>query len=307
MQFGLELPGRNAAWVFESDRIVINYTSSRGAPRLLRRLGKRIVPYTAIADAGVTRGDGPPVLSLKLRAGSDPYTEAAASQLPEDSELYCLEVDPDRYELAEYYADHIRSQIELNPEADQPASAYLLDAEDPPLQLKGWDGEAYLDEHTVRFRWNLEATFAKSKHGDRTYRLAELDGVDWVRPRLMSGHLALRPRNAMSSPKSIEDDPNTLLFGLGLGNIADSLPFAAALLVGIQREQRRHLDRLDASPPQLPPAGQANSTGNVAPTPQVSTPQGVASAIRELADLHQSGLITQEEFERKKTELLDRL
>ncbi len=65
MDLGFELVGRNATWTFHADRVVIEYASSLGLPRLLRRIGRRVVPDEAIADARLAR-------DLRLRASGDP-------------------------------------------------------------------------------------------------------------------------------------------------------------------------------------------------------------------------------------------
>jgi predicted Zn-dependent peptidase len=44
-----------------------------------------------------------------------------------------------------------------------------------------------------------------------------------------------------------------------------------------------------------------------APTPEIDTPEEVADAVSRLGELRDKGLITPEEFEAKKQELLGRL
>lgn len=297
MEPGFELAGRNATWTLEAGRVVISYSGSWGIPRLLRRIGKRVVPAEAIASARVGKGDGAPVLLMELRPGADPYLTAAAGQLPEDHDLYRLELEPGQEDLASYHAEGLRLRAELNPHFSEPSPEFLLDADAPPLRLKCYDGDAHLEPDAVRFRWNNVASGAKRKHGDTSYLFAELTGMEWIRPGMMSGHLAVRTVVDTTSPEVPEDDPRVILFGLGYGGVADSLPFAASLLVGIQRcSEEPGASAVSNVPGVLPPASA---------TP--STPDEIVAVIRKLGELLKADLISQDEFERKKKELLDRL
>ncbi|HKN56076.1 MAG TPA: DUF4429 domain-containing protein, partial [Amycolatopsis sp.] len=222
MTLGFELTGRNATWTLEEDRVVIDYSNSWGNPKLLRRIGRRVVPHEAISGARVARSDGVPVLRLLLRPGADPYLEAAAGQLPEDHELYDLELERGQEDLAGYHADGLRMHAEENPQAGAPCERFLLDAEKPPLRLKCYDGDAHLEPGVLRFRWNGEASGSKRGRGDAVYPLGEVTGAEWVKPGMMSGHLAVLTGEPTGD---VEEDPRVILFGLGYGGLADSLPF----------------------------------------------------------------------------------
>ncbi|TDD05330.1 DUF4429 domain-containing protein [Saccharopolyspora terrae] len=297
MGLGLELTGTNATWVFEDDRIEINYSSGLGHPRLLRKLKHRTIPYRAISRASSAGGDGNPQLTLHLRPGADPLTEVAAGQLSDDSEPHQIELEPNQQELAAYYADHINDHCDLNPDSDSPAAHFLVEVDQSPRRLKGYDGEATFDGSAVEFQWHPDASGAKHRSPKRRHELTELAGVEWVKPGLTSGHLLLLPRGERSDAPPA-DNIRSLLFGFGFGTTANSLPFAAAVLAAIQQAQPGaaavggSTDRL-----MLPAAPQR---------PEMSR-EDVLATIRELGQLHADGILTQEEFEQKKRELLDRL
>ncbi len=235
MDLGFKLVGRNATWTFHADHVVIEYATSLGVPRLLRRIGRRVVPNAAIADAGVGRGDGVWVLWLILRAGADPYLTAAAGQLPDDHDPHRLELDTDQADLATFYARDLRLRAGTKPPHATPSPIFLLAAGPPPLRLKCYDGEAHLDADVLRFRWNSAASPIKRALGTSVYPLSALESAEWVRPGLLSGHLAVHVTGDSAGTLAPEDDPRVILFGLGYGGLAHSLPFAASLLAEIQR------------------------------------------------------------------------
>ncbi|MFJ8913075.1 DUF4429 domain-containing protein [Amycolatopsis sp. NPDC102389] len=288
MTLGFELAGENATWILEEGHVVIEYSASRGNPKLLRRIGGRVVPDEAIAGARAGQSGGVPVLQLLLRPGADPYLEAAAGQLPEDHALYELELARGEEELAGYHAEGLRLRAELHARGTEPCEKFLMDAEAPPLRLKCYDGDAHLEPGVLRFRWNEEASRAKRAQRESVYPLGELTGAEWVKPGLMSGHLAVRTGE---SAAEAEEDPRVILFGLGYGGLADSLPFAASLLAEIQRC-----------------SGERRALGAVSPAqagPGIS--DEIVAAIRALNELRDAGLISEEEFERRKKDQLDRL
>ncbi|WP_033293085.1 DUF4429 domain-containing protein [Amycolatopsis jejuensis] len=286
MTLGFELAGDNATWTLEEGRVVIEYSRNWGNPKLLRRIGRRVIPDEAIAGAQAGHTGGVPVLQLLLRPGADPYLAAAAGQLPEDHALYDLELARGQEDLAGYHADGLRLRAGQNPA--EPCEKFLLDAETPPLRLKCYDGDAHLEPGVLRFRWNDEAAGSKRAQGESVYPLGELTGAEWVKPSLMSGHLAVLTGERAGD---VEEDPRVILFGMGYGSIADSLPFAATLLAEIQRCSGEHT-ALGALPPAQAGPG---------------LPDEIVAAIRALTELREAGLLSDEEFERRKQEQLDRL
>lgn len=294
MGLGLELVGAGATWVFENDRIDINYSSGLGHPRLLRKLKHRSIPYQAISRATATGGDGNPQLVLHLRPGADPLTEVAAGQLDDDAEPHQLELEPDQQDLANYYADHVNDHCSLNPDAGSPAPRFLVEVDQAPRRLKGFDGEATFDGSAVEFHWHEDASTAKHRSSRRRFPLTEIAGVRWVRPGLASGHLQL-VLHGETADVSPSDNDHALLFGLGYGSTATSLPFAAAVLAAAQAAG----SATSAGRPALPAAAPHQ--------PDAMSRSEILATIRELGELHQAGIVSQQEFEQKKRELLDRL
>ncbi|MCL8013332.1 DUF4429 domain-containing protein [Streptomyces sp. AS02] len=286
-RMGDVLAGFHAAWEFESDSVLIRYERGIRTPKLFQTLGERRVPLEAIAGVTLTPGKrGTVALRLEPRPGADPLLEAAAGQLKEGGDPYRLVLPAERDALAEYYADELRAQLTQT----GPAEEFLVAAPEVPLQFKAYDAKASFDGSVVRFRWFWTgASSAKWKAGDQSFPVAELSGVEWRSPEVFEGHLRLLRRDAGDAqPAQADQDPAAVVFGLGYGPVHESLPFAAAVLAAVR-------DR-PATPAAVPAAAAPRRD-----------PADIAERIRHLGELHQAGLVTDEEFSSKKAELLAEL
>lgn len=285
-RMGDVLAGFHAAWEFESDSVLIRFERGIRTPKLFQALGERRIPLEAIAAVTLTPGRrGTVVLRAVPRAGADPLMEAAAGQLKEGCDPYRLVLPAERETLAEYYADELRGQLA---EDDEPAERYLVSPPEAPLQFKAYDGKASFDGKSVSFRWFWTgASSAKWKAGDQSFPVADLSGVEWRSPEVFEGHLRLlRRQPAPAQPAQADQDPAAVVFGLGYGPVHESLPFAAAVLSAVR------------------------ASGSGAPAPAAAPrrdPADIAERIRHLGELHEAGLVTDEEFTSKKAELLAEL
>ncbi|WP_037669452.1 DUF4429 domain-containing protein [Streptomyces griseus] len=283
-RMGDVLAGFHAAWEFESDSVLIRYERGIRTPKLFQALGERRIPLAAIAGVTLTPGRrGTVVLRAEPRPGADPLMEAAAGQLKEGCDPYRLVLPAERETLAEYYADELRAQLADVDEG--PAERYLVAPPEAPMQFKAYDGKASFDGRNVHFRWFWTgASSAKWKAGDQSFRVADLSGVEWRSPEVFEGHLRLLGRE--SSPVQADQDPAAVVFGVGYGPVHESLPFAAGVLAAVR----------SAGPTAVP--------ATAAPR---RDPADIADRIRHLGELHQAGLVTDEEFSSKKAELLAQL
>ncbi|OXS30375.1 DUF4429 domain-containing protein [Streptomyces sp. XY006] len=283
-RMGDVLAGFHAAWEFESDSVLIRYERGIRTPKLFQALGERRVPLDAIAGVTLTRGRrGTVVLRVEPRPGADPLMEAAAGQLKESSDPYRLVLPAEREVLAEYYADELRGLLTES----GPVDRFLVEPPKGPLSFKAYDGKASFDGRTVNFRWFWTgASSAKWKAGDQSFSVGELNGVEWRSPEVFEGHLRLLRRDAGESAAQADQDPAAVVFGLGYGPVHESLPFAAAVLAAVRT----------SSPVAAVPAAVPRRD-----------PADIAERIRHLGELHQAGLVTDEEFSVKKAELLAEL
>nr|WSY55243.1 DUF4429 domain-containing protein [Streptomyces sp. NBC_00886] len=279
-RMGDVLAGFHAAWEFESDSVLIRYERGIRTPRLFQALGERRIPFEAIETVTLAPGKrGTVVLRAEPRPGADPLMEAAAGQLKEGCDPYRLVLPAERETLAEYYADELRARLKQGGAAER----FLVAAPEVPLRFKAYDGKASFDGRTVSFRWFWTgASSAKWKAGDQSFPVADLNGVEWRSPEVFEGHLRLLRGAAPPSP--VDQDPAAVVFGLGYGPVHESLPFAAAVLAAVRSSR----------PAAVLPAARRD-------------PADIAERIRHLGELHQAGLVTDEEFSVKKAELLAEL
>ncbi|MFG2426788.1 DUF4429 domain-containing protein [Streptomyces sp. NPDC048590] len=294
------LAGIHATWEFDTDSVLIRFERGIRTPRLFQSLRERRIPYAALSSVTLTPGKrGTVVLHAVPRPGADPLLEAAAGQLKEGCDPYRLVLPAESETLAEYYADELRAT--LNDEAGLPAERFLVAAPQAPMNFKAYDGRAGFDGTQVSFRWFWTgASSAKWKAGDQAFPVADLGGVEWRSPEAFEGYLRLVPRgvgpDAEEGPAPVaagraqpDQDPASVVFGLGYGPVHESLPFAAAVLESVRRTQS------------VPVA--------TAPVPVGARrdPADIAERIRHLGDLHQAGLVTDAEYSAKKAELLAEL
>ncbi|PZG48277.1 hypothetical protein C1I98_12505 [Spongiactinospora gelatinilytica] len=286
------LTGQGCSWTFEAGAVRMRFHRAMKVPKFLQELGERLIPYEALADVSLTPGKrGTVVLRAVPRQGADPVLIAAAGQLKEALDPYRLVLPADRESLADYYAEEIRRSITDS----GPARRCLVQAPPTPRSFKGWDGQAHFDDETVRFQWFWSsAESVKYRAGDQRFAVSDIEGVEWRSPDVFDGYLRLRVRG-LEAPKEPEKDPASVVFGMGYGLTAESLPFAAAV-VGAIRDQHPAAE--------LPPAEPAAEEPVVA---AIDRGEDIPALIRKLGELRDAGLLTEEEFQAKKVELLSRL
>ncbi|HEY8372794.1 MAG TPA: DUF4429 domain-containing protein [Pseudonocardiaceae bacterium] len=300
MDLAFELRGRAATWRFETDGIRIRYQPGMMGPKLFKHLRERFVPHEALAGVLLQDRGRRPVLWLRLRQGACPLLAVAAGQLPEAADPYRLVLRPEDRERAALRAQELQDRIALNPDAERPAERFLLSAPHVPIVCRGMDGEAHFDGRTISFRWGMMASRAKRRAGDRSYSLAEVDGVEWTPPLMSSngvGYLRLRLVGGGEGPSKPADDPSCMQLGMGQGDPMLAVLFGAAVLAALA-------DR-PAPPAELPAA--EGTPRALPPGTLLAAAEEVAAAIRKLGELRDAGLLSEEEFQAKKAELLDRL
>ncbi|RBQ19811.1 hypothetical protein DP939_13960 [Spongiactinospora rosea] len=293
------LTGQGCSWTFEAGAVRVRFHRAMKVPKFLQELGERLIPYEALADVSLTPGKrGTIVLRAMPRQGADPVLIAAAGQLKETLDPYRLVLPADRETLADYYAEEIRRSITDS----GPAARCLVQAPPTPRSFKAWDGQAHFDGEAVRFQWFWSsAESVKYRAGDQRFPISEIEGVEWRSPDVFNGYLRLRVRG-VEAPKEPEKDPASVVFGMGYGLTAESLPFAAALVGAMSA-----LDG-DRRAAELTPAEPAADPVTEEPVVAViDRGEDIPALIRKLGELRDAGLLTEEEFQAKKVELLSRL
>ncbi|MFJ8144789.1 DUF4429 domain-containing protein [Streptomyces sp. NPDC096094] len=294
-----EIIQKDGTWVFDGDTLRLTPGRDKNVSLLRRELGELLVPLAALAGISFEQGKKSGRLRLRLRDGADPLLHATGGRLTEPHDPYQLTVESDRYGVAEYFADEVRNALLLDQVPSGPVDAYLLPGPSVPLSVSAGDGVASFDGERVRLEWKWQAEDAKSAAGTRTLPLADITAVEW-QPTvgLENGHLRFTVRGAPTKapPKY---DPNAVelwgfkrdpLMALVAAAVQARLPHPAA------PGARAALE--DARPAEDAPA----------PTPAAEDEHdALLRRLRELGELHRSGVLTDEEFTLAKQAVLKRM
>ncbi|MCQ4192954.1 DUF4429 domain-containing protein [Streptomyces sp. BPPL-273] len=292
-----EIIQKDGTWVFDGDALRLTPGRDKNVGLLRRELGELLVPLTALAGISFEQGRKSGRLRLRLRDGADPLLHAAGGRLSEPHDPYQLVVESDRYGVAEYFVDEVRNALLLDQVPPGPLDAYVLPGPAVPLSVSAGDGVASFDGERVRLEWKWQAEDAKSAAGPRTLPLADILAVEW-QPTvgLENGHLRFTVRGAPSKvpPKY---DPNAVeLWGFKKD------PLMALVAAAVQARLPH-----PSAPAALEKAGPA---GAAAPAPAPAAEHdhdALLRRLRELGELHRSGVLTDEEFNLAKQAVLKRL
>lgn len=298
-----EIIQRAGTWSFDGQTVRIVPGTERHVHQLRKTLGEIAVPLQAVAgiayEPGGRKGGR---LRLRLRDGADPLSQVASGRLPDASDPYQLAVERDRTGVAEYMVEEVRTALLLEQIPDTPCDRYLLPGPPVPLTAAGTDGTASFDGERIQIEWNWMAEQSKTSGGPRRFALQELESVDWT-PALgwESGSLRFRPKGTHPTLKP-QHDPNCLmLWGVRQAReTGGSVVLAAAIVARLP-----HPLAADA-----PPAGagpqDAAPPGALPAAPEEADHDGLLRRLRELGELHTSGVLTDDEFRIAKKAILDR-
>ncbi|AOW87136.1 MULTISPECIES: DUF4429 domain-containing protein [Streptomyces] len=292
-----EIIQKDGTWVFDGDALRLTPGRDKNVSLLRKELGELLVPLAALAGISFEQGKKSGRLRLRLRDGSDPLLHATGGRLAEPHDPYQLLVESDRYGVAEYFVDEVRNALLLDQVPSDPVDAYLLPGPAVPLSVSAGDGVASFDGERVRLEWKWQAEDSKSAAGPRTLPLGDIVGVEW-QPTvgLENGHLRFTVRAAPSKvpPKY---DPNAVeLWGFKKD------PLMALVAAAVQA-RLPHPSAPVAVEEEAAPAGDAPAPAPVAEDDH----DALLRRLRELGELHRSGVLTDEEFTLAKQAVLKRM
>ncbi|MFE1880233.1 DUF4429 domain-containing protein [Streptomyces diastatochromogenes] len=291
-----EIIQKDGTWAFDGDALRLTPGRDKNVGLLRGTLGELVVPLGALAGVSFEQGKRSGRLRLRLRDGADPLLHATGGRLTEPHDPYQLTVESDRYGVAEYFADEVRNALLLDGVSPVPVAGYLLPGPSVPLSASAGDGTVGFDGEQVRLEWNWKTEDAKAATGPRTIPLTEITAVEWQPAAgLENGHLRFTVRGAPATapPKY---DPNAVeLWGFKRD------PLMALVAAAVQARLPH---------PSAPPAERA-----VRPEPAQLTKAPPAEddhdallrRLRELGELHRSGVLTDEEFALAKQAVLRRM
>ncbi|MEJ1195935.1 MULTISPECIES: DUF4429 domain-containing protein [unclassified Streptomyces] len=295
-----EIIQKDGTWVFDGDTLRLTPGRDKNVGLLRRELGELLVPLAALAGISFEQGKKSGRLRLRLRDGADPLLHATGGRLAEPHDPYQLIVESDRYGVAEYLVDEVRNALLLDQVPSGPVDAYLLPGPSVPLSVSAGDGIASFDGERVRLEWKWQAEDAKSAAGTRTLPLTDITAVEW-QPTvgLENGHLRFTVRAAPTKapPKY---DPNAVeLWGFKRD------PLMALVAAAVQA--RLPHPAAPAARAALEDARPAEDTPAPAPTTTEDDHDALLRRLRELGELHRSGVLTDEEFTLAKQAVLKRM
>lgn len=294
-----EIIQKDGTWTFDGDTVRIVPGRDKGVGLLRQTLGEVAVPLRAVAGISYEPGRRSGRLRLRLRDGADPLLQVTGGRLPDASDPYRLTVDSDRSGVAEYFVDEVRNSLLLEQVGSGPADAYLLPGPSVPITVGAGDGTVAFDGDRVTLEWNWTAEEAKRSGGTRAVKVAELRAVEWSPSKgLTNGWLRFAPAgNGTGTATPPKYDPYTVeLFGF------KNDPLMALVAAAVAARM----------PHPATPATETASALAAAAAPAPAAEEGAADhdtllrRLRELGELHQSGILTAEEFTAAKQSVLRR-
>ncbi|WP_155054800.1 DUF4429 domain-containing protein [Streptomyces blattellae] len=292
-----EIIQKDGTWAFDGDALRLTPGRDKNVSLLRKQLGELVVPLAALAGISFEQGKRSGRLRLRLRDGADPLLQATGGRLAEPHDPYQLTVESDRYGVAEYVTDEVRSALLLDEVPSDPVSGYLLPGPAVPLSVSAGDGTASFDGERIHLEWNWKTEDAKAAAGTRTIAMSDLHAVEWhPAVGLENGYLRFTVKNAPTKAPPKYDPNSVELWGFKKDPLMALV--AAAVQARLPHPARATaLDVPDARPE--------------APSPPVSSAEDDHDALlrrlRELGELHRSGVLTDEEFTVAKQAILKRM
>jgi hypothetical protein len=292
-----EIIQKDGTWAFDGDALRLTPGRDRNVSLLRRELGELVVPLGALAGISFEQGKKAGRLRLRLRDGADPLLHATGGRLTEPHDPYQLLVESDRYGVAEYFTDEVRGALLLDQVPADPVDAYLLPGPSVPLSVSAGDGTAGFDGERIRLEWNWKTEDAKAAAGARTLLLTDITGVEWQPAAgLENGYLRFTVRNAPTKapPKY---DPNAVeLWGFKKDPLMALV--AAAVQARLPHPARAAATAVRDARPELPSPPVASAEDDH---------DALLRRLRELGELHRTGVLTDDEFALAKQAILKRM
>ncbi|MFJ7202921.1 DUF4429 domain-containing protein [Streptomyces sp. NPDC098789] len=304
-----EIIQKDGNWTFDGEAVRIVPGRDKGVGLLRQTLGEVVVPLRALAGISFEPGRKSGRLRLRLRDGADPLLQVTGGRLPEGSDPYVLTVEPNRSGVAEYFVDEVRNALLLDQVDPGPVDAYLLAGPAVPITVGAGDGTVSFDGDRVSLEWNWKTEQAKSSFGARDFRVGALGSVEWFPATgLENGWLRFALTGAPSAPAAKYDPYAVELFGFKKDPLMALV--AAAVLVRMPHPAGpRDAVPAGARPKELSSAGTTDSDSGAGPAAAAAPAEDhdvLLRRLRELAELHQAGVLTAEEFAATKQAVLRR-
>lgn len=295
---------KDGTWTFDGQTVRIVPGADKSVSLLRRTLGEVAVPLGALAGASYEAGRKSGRLRLRLRADADPLLRATGGKLEDASDPYQLAVDSDRSGVAEYFAEEVRNALLLDQVPSGPCDRYLLDGPALPVMASAGDGTASFDGARLQLEWNWKTEESKKSGGPRSLDLAEIEAVEW-QPSvgLEDGHLRFVVSTASRQTPPKYDPHAVVLYGFRKDPLMALV--AAAVTARLPHPAGPAVSPAPAASPELadPVASPLAKAGSEATG---EDHDALLRRLRELGELLQAGVLTEEEFTAAKQAVLAR-
>ncbi|MFC0601055.1 DUF4429 domain-containing protein [Streptomyces palmae] len=292
-----EIIQRDGTWSFDGDTVRIVPGRDKGVHPARQTLGERAVPLAAVAGIAYEPGRKAGRLRLRLREGSDPLMQATGGKLPDAADPYQLSVEPDRTGVAEYMVDEVRHALLLEQVPSGPCERFLLSGPDVPLSASAGDGTVFFDGEQIRLEWNWKTEQSKKSAGNRSFSVADLAAVEWLPAiGLENGYLRFVLAQAATKAPPKYDPHSIELYGFRKDPL---MALVAAAVVA-----RMPHPAAPAEPARKAPSGEAD--GSTGTGFGADDHDALLRRLRELGELRQAGVLTEEEFTAAKQSVLRR-
>ncbi|MBC7267830.1 MAG: DUF4429 domain-containing protein [Streptomyces sp.] len=291
-----EIFQKDGSWAFDGDALRLTPGRDKSVSLFRKTLGELVVPLGALAGISFEHGRRTGRLRLRLRDGADPLLHATGGRLGEPHDPYQLTVDSDRFGVAEYFVDEVRNALLLDQVPSDPVDEYLLPGPPIPLSASAGDGTVSFDGEQIRLEWNWKTEDAKSAAGPRTLAVGDIVAVEWhPAVGLENGYLRFTVRNSPTTAPPKYDPHAVDLWGFKKD------PLMALVAAAVQ-----------ARLPHPAAPAEARRTEPEAPRalPSAATEDdhdALLRRLRELGELHRTGVLTDEEFSLAKQAILKRM
>lgn len=284
-----EIIQRDGTWDFDGDTLRLTPGRDKNVSLLRQTLGELNVPLGALAGISFEQGKKAGRLRLRLRDGADPLLHATGGRLTEPHDPYQLVVESDRYGVAEYFTDEVRNALLLDEVSSEPVDAYLLPGPSVPLSVSAGDGTASFDGDHVRLEWNWKTEDAKAAAGPRSLAVTDISAVEWQPAAgLENGHLRFTVRTSPTKAPAKYDPNSVELWGFRKD------PLMALVAAAVQA-------RLPHPSTPGPPEVRQDAVA------AADDHDALLRRLRELGELHRTGVLTDEEFTLAKQAILKRM
>ncbi|MCX4823275.1 DUF4429 domain-containing protein [Streptomyces sp. NBC_01142] len=291
-----EIIQKDGTWTFDGDTVRIVPGSDKSVSLLRKTLGEVALPLGALAGISFEAGRKSGRLRLRLRDGADPLLQITGGRLEDGSDPYRLTVENDRTGVAEYFVDEVRNALLLDQVETGPVEGYLLPGPALPITVGAGDGTATFDGERIRLEWNWKTEESKTSGGSRTFGLEDVEAVEWLPSiGLEHGYLRFAVSNAPTKVPPKYDPYAVELWGFR----KDPLMALVGAAVVARMPHPYAPAPVDALPRQEPAALTSASGGADHDT--------LLRRLRELGELRQAGILTDEEFATAKQAVLKHL